>query len=242
MSSSHPTFRSYSFEDAAREVSATQFSYGDHPDQKIELYGDASQGDATVVLIHGGYWRAIFDCEHIRPLGVALAKAGFHIAIPEFRRVAGDPEQTISDLSNALRALGERPLILIGYSSGGHLALLVADEIPTVSKVIGLAPVTDLQESQLHELGRGAVREWLGVDAAERSDIDPIQRTPLSKPVTHIHGTADERVPIELTHNYIAKMAQLGAEIEMVELEGTTHFEMMDIPSPTYSAILNLLR
>lgn len=246
MSSPHPIFPSFSFDDAAEKIPARQYSYGEHSDQKLEIYGDASKSEKTVVLIHGGYWRALFDCEHIRPLGVALAQAGFHIAIPEFRRIAGEPDLTISDLSTALQSLTEqysetRSLILIGYSSGGHLALLVADDFPTVEHVIGLAPVTDLQESQVRELGRGAVHEWLGVDAIERSDLDPMQRPPLSKPLTFIQGGADERVPIEITLNYLKQMALSGGEIEMVELEGTTHFEMMEVPSPTYSAILNAL-
>ena len=147
MTSSHPTFPAYSLEDASREVTTSSIKYGDDLDQVLEFYGESNLGKPTIVLLHGGYWRNLFDREHMRPLAVALAKSGFNVVLPEFRRVAGDPETTIRDLVFALSTLEDQRLTLIGYSSGGHLALLLADKFPTIRKVIGLAPVTDLVES-----------------------------------------------------------------------------------------------
>ena len=167
MVQSHPTFPAYSFTDAAIEVTASQVKYGDDPDQILEFYGESDSRKPTLFLIHGGYWRNIFDREHMRPLAVALAKRGYLVVLPEFRRVAGDPDTTLRDLSFALSTLEENKVTLIGYSSGGHLAMLLADKFPLVTKVIGLAPVLDLVESQSRELGRAAVREWLGRDAQE---------------------------------------------------------------------------
>ena len=91
----------------------------------------------TLVLVHGGYWRNLFDREHMRPLAVALTKAGYTVVLPEFRRIAGEPDVTLRDLSFALSTLEDRSITIIGYSSGGHLALVLADKFPTVKKVIG---------------------------------------------------------------------------------------------------------
>ena len=241
MTQSHPTFPAYSFEDAAREVSTSAIKYGDESDQVLEFYGQTTSDKPTLVLIHGGYWRNLFDREHMRPLAVALAKAGFNVVLPEFRRVAGDPETTLRDLAFALSTLEDQKLILIGYSSGGHLALLLADKYPSIKKVIGLAPVVDLIESQRLELGRGAVLEWLGKDAALRPELDPMVRPPIKAEAIFIHGNLDERVPLHLTQKYVDEMKGQGKAIALEILPGTSHFEMMNIPSSTFDAVLRAI-
>lgn len=241
MTSSHPTFPAYSFEDAGREVRTSSIKYGDDPDQILEFYGEGASDKPTLVLIHGGYWRNLFDREHMRPFAVALAKSGLNVVLPEFRRVAGDPDTTIRDLAFALSTLEDQKLTLIGYSSGGHLALLLADKFPTVAKVIGLAPVTDMVESERLELGRGAVREWLGKDAALRPELNPMTRPPIKAETVFIHGNLDERVPLHLTQRYVELMKEQGKSIALEVLPGTSHFEMMNIPSSTFDAVLKAI-
>jgi pimeloyl-ACP methyl ester carboxylesterase len=241
MSQPHPTFPAYSFEDAAREVSTSAIKYGDESDQVLEFYGVATSDKPTLVLIHGGYWRNLFDREHMRPLAVALAKAGFNVVLPEFRRVAGDPDTTLRDLAFAFSTLEDQKLILIGYSSGGHLALLLADKFPSITKVIGLAPVVDLIESARLELGRGAVLEWLGKDAILRPELDPMVRPPIKAETIFIHGNLDERVPLHLSQKYVEEMQGKGKEIALEILPETSHFEMMNIPSTTFDAVLRAI-
>ncbi len=241
MNQPHPVFPPYTVDDVRREVTVTEIKYGEDRDQVLEIYGDSTVVQSTLVLIHGGYWRNLFDREHMRPLAVALTKVGYTVVLPEFRRVAGEPDVTLRDLSFALTTLEDRNITLIGYSSGGHLALVLADKFPSVKKVIGLAPVTDLIESQRRELGRGAVLEWLGRDADQRADLDPMIRPPISAQTIFIQGALDERVPIELTESYIAAMKRHGKEIPLVILPETTHFQMMDIPSKTYEALIQAL-
>lgn len=240
MTGAHPIFPAFSRTDAAARVPVKVISYGTHSDQVIEIYGSNNEAQATLVLLHGGYWRELFDCEHIRPLGVTLAESGWQVAIPEFRRVAGSPGVSLDDLKIALRKIAG-PLTLIGYSSGGHLALLLAAENPNIKKIIALAPVTDMVESQLRELGRGAVHEWLGCDAAERPDLNPNLLPVPQLPIIFIHGDKDERVPIELSENFYTKAEAEGHPITLKKLAGVSHFEMMDIPSPTFAAIVAAL-
>lgn len=241
MNQPHPIFPPYSIDDARRKVNVTEIKYGDDPDQLLEIYGDAESAKPTLVLIHGGYWRNLFDREHMRPLAVALTQAGFIVVLPEFRRIAGEPDVTLRDLSFALSTLEDRAITVIGYSSGGHLALILADKFPAVKKVIGLAPVTDLVESEIRQLGRGAVREWLGRPADERPELDPMLRPPIAAATIFIQGGQDERVPLDLTQGFIAAMKRHGKDIPLVILPETSHFEMMDIPSATYDAIIEAL-
>jgi pimeloyl-ACP methyl ester carboxylesterase len=241
MTTSHPTFPAYSVEDAQKEVAVSVIKYGDDVDQVLEFYGESTANKPTLVLIHGGYWRHLFDREHMRPLAVALAREGYLVVLPEFRRVAGEPETTLRDLAFAISTLEDSKITLIGYSSGGHLALLLGDKFPNVKKVIGLAPVTDLIESQRRGLGREAVAEWLGVDAAMRPELDPMVRPALASDVHFIHGDQDERVPLELSEKYLSVMKEQQKSITLDVLEGVSHFQMMDIPSLTFSAILSAL-
>ena len=241
MTTSHPTFPPYTLEDAGREVSVSLIKYGDDNDQVLEFYGESNQERPTLLLIHGGYWRNLFDREHMRPLAVALAKEGYTVVLPEFRRVAGEPETTLRDLAFAISTLEDSKLTLIGYSSGGHLALLLADKFPNVKKVIGLAPVTDMVESQRLELGRGAVFEWLGCDATTRPELDPMVRPPIKAETLFIHGDQDERVPLELSEKYQAAMKSQAKTVTLEVLPGVSHFQMMEIPSPTFTAILRSL-
>jgi len=241
MNQAHPIFPPFSVDDARRKVNVTEIKYGDDADQLLEIYGDSESAKPTLVLIHGGYWRNLFDREHMRPLAVALAQAGYIVIVPEFRRVAGEPDVTLRDLSFALSTLEDREITLIGYSSGGHLALILADKFPAIKKVIGLAPVTDMVESQARELGRGAVREWLGRDADQRPELDPMLLPPIKAKTIFIQGALDERVPIELTQGYIEAMKRHGREIPLVILPETSHFQMMDIPSATYESIIETL-
>ena len=241
MTTSHPTFPPYTFEDAGHEVSTSLIKYGDDPDQLLEFYGESNQQRPTLLLIHGGYWRNLFDREHMRPLAVALAKQGYTVVLPEFRRVAGEPETTLRDVAFAISTLEDSKLTLIGYSSGGHLALLLADKFVNVKKVIGLAPVTDMVESQRLELGRGAVLEWLGCGAEQRPELDPMVRPPIKAETVFVHGDQDERVPLEITESYIRQMESRGQEIELMVLAGVSHFQMMELPSSTFDAILEVI-
>jgi transcription elongation factor GreA len=241
MSQSHPTFPAYSLADAEQEVSVSLIKYGEDEDQVLEFYGEQNQAKSTLFLIHGGYWRNLFDREHMRPLAVALAKANYYVVLPEFRRISGNPDITLRDLSFAISTLSDLKLTLIGYSSGGHLALLLADKFPAVKKVIGLAPVTDLIASQELELGRGAVFEWLGRNAEERPELDPIRRPPISAETIFIHGEVDERVPLDLTCKYVEKIKREGREIRLEILPETSHFQMMEIPSRTFDALIKAI-
>jgi pimeloyl-ACP methyl ester carboxylesterase len=239
MTSAHPTFPPYSVADAERVVAVALIKYGDEPDQILEFYGESNVEKPTLLLIHGGYWRNLFDREHMRPFAVALAKEGFSVVLPEFRREAGSPETTLRDLAFAISTLEETRLTIIGYSSGGHLALLLADKFPNIKKVIGLAPVTDMAESERLALGRGAVLEWLGCSAEKRPELDPMLRPPITAETHFIHGDQDERVPLELSQKYQEVMKRHGKSVTLEILEGVSHFQMMDIPSATYTAIVN---
>jgi dipeptidyl aminopeptidase/acylaminoacyl peptidase len=190
-----------------------------------------------VAFIHGGFWRARFSADHIRPLAVACAEAGLHAWNLEYPRVGmpggGWPGTALAvrdAVDQALSVAGPRPLALVGHSAGGQLALWAAAERPAVTTVVSLAGVCDLRAAAHQRLGDGAVLELFGSEepsAAQYREASPIERLPLGAPALLIHGDADDRVPISQSRGYQTAAVALGAVCELHELPGGDHFELV---------------
>jgi acetyl esterase/lipase len=215
---------------------SSEIQYGSGPDQLLEIYG---AGQPTIAFIHGGYWRPEYNRLHARPAVAELARAlDSTVANIEYRRIPGNPDASIDDVTSAvqyLRNLTSTPIVLIGHSAGAHLALCVQHKSPEqIAAVIALAPVTDLTMAQEMNLDDAAVTDFLGGSASDHSDLDP--RTFIEKqiPITVIHGDADIRVPVEMSRN---------SDIdEYLELAGVGHFELIDPISPHFNVVLEATR
>lgn len=184
----------------------SQERYGPHPSQVIDLYGLESGGKRIVVL-HGGFWREKWDRTHLSPFAAALAGQGMSVALVEYRRVGGGGgwPTTVEDIDAALEHLGAPASIVVGHSSGGHLALWAASKRERAAgRAVVVAPVADLERAHELRLSDGAVADFLGgndqVEGA-LSEADPMRLLPRI-PVEILHGTADQDVPIELSRRY----------------------------------------
>jgi len=237
-------------------------AYGDHRDQVIDVHllrGD--EGPAPVVIfLHGGFWRPGYDRVHARPLAQGLVEAGHLVLLPEYRR-AGWPvlfDDVAAGVDRALTLVPEyggdpARVVLMGHSAGGHLVLWSAarHRLPADSpwhrpspdvRVVALAACSDLE----------LCAEWaLDVDAAatlmgggpgkvpERYALaDPAALLPLGTPVTLVHGTADDRVPVQMSREYAARAIGSADPIALVELPGVDHFALIDPLSTAWPAVL----
>ena len=188
-------------------------SYGTNSDQLIEFFGDTGP---LVAVIHGGYWRAKHNREHMRALSARIVENGFQVANIEYRRDPKNPNQTFKDVTKALATL--EPLnAIVGFSVGGQLALLNSE---FVHKLILLAPVTDLERTKRESLGEGAVAEFFG--DLDLHVFDPMKRE-YNSHLYIIHGDHDSRVPISHSRDFAkSKVASL------IELSGADHFDVID--------------
>jgi acetyl esterase/lipase len=219
-----------------------RLAYGDGPDQVVDVWEAERHDRPVVAVIHGGYWRPAYDRAHLGPMCDALATAGWDCAAIEYRRIPGDPDAMLDDVRDALAAVSlhaaGRPVIVLGHSAGGHLALWAAATCPPegLLSTIALAPVANLRRAEKLVVDGGAVSEFLGRPVAERPDVDPMMCPTPASPVTVIHGDADGLVPLELAQSYCERH---GAAFVVVE--GADHFSVIDPLSRAWPVIIDAL-
>ncbi len=227
--------------------------YGDGPHQFGDLRLPPGEGPHPVVVVHGGFWRARYDLEHVGHLCADLTQRGYATWSLEYRRV-GHPDGgwtgTFEDVAHGtdfLRTLAaNHPLdlervVLLGHSAGGHLVLWLAGRgrlepgqplytgKPFVPRgVVSLAGVTDLERAFQLRLSDGIVESFLGGTPAQvprRYQLaSPAALLPLGVKQVLVHGTEDTIVPLTLSTGYHARATQLGDDVKLVSLPGAEHF------------------
>ena len=233
-----------------------RFTYGSHAEQFGELTlpasGQAAHG--TVVVIHGGYWRAKYSLELGRPLAVDLAGRGWAAVNLEYRRAGngGGWPETFDDISAGIDALANLPelagapgpVIALGHSAGGHLAVWAAGRpsprVP-LDAVVSQSGVLDLMRAHQLGLSSGAAESFLGATPREDPErwkaADPLRAVPVPVPVFVLHGTEDTTVPVELAENYMQAAKAAGGDAELRLIPGD-HLEMITPGTPAWTEVL----
>ncbi len=166
-------------------------SYGPLPEHLVDVRLPAGTGQPAplVVVVHGGFWKAEWDREHVAEQSAGLAAAGHLVATVEYRRVGmpgGGWPGTLDDLALigdtvpglVAGEVGARVdpgrTALVGHSAGGHLVAWSAarHRLPAGSPwhrptalrvgVVALAGVLDLGLAQRLGLGNRATEGLLG--------------------------------------------------------------------------------
>jgi acetyl esterase/lipase len=215
-------------------VSKKLFRYGALPDQTIELTvgNDDAASRPLIVLLHGGFWKPHYDRTHMQPLAAALGVAGWSVADIEYRRIPGEPDATLIDVTSAYAALqlavvpNDGRVILVGFSAGGHLALWLAATLKDdcLCGAVGLAPVADLALAQELGLGDGAVKLFLGAQLSRRATLDPCRLRAPDCAVSLLHGEGDEAVPLSVSESY----AKAHPRTRLVRVLAAGHMALID--------------
>jgi acetyl esterase/lipase len=240
--------------------------YGPHPQQFLDVRSPRGNGPFPCLLnIHGGAWRAEFGLEYTGALCDDLRMLGIVTGNLEYRRV-GDPgggwPSTFGDVRSAFRFLVSEAsriridpsrIVVMGHSAGGQLAVWLAAKEPAVTHAISLAGILDLgRASETHLLG-GAAEGLLGGTPESVPDryreTDPMR---LRVPSGHqwlIHGLDDRVVPVAYSREYFRFKSRPSAapggapeRVDLVEIAGAGHFELVDPRSPAFERVRNTVR
>jgi acetyl esterase/lipase len=228
-------------------------AYGVEPLQFGDLRLPGGTGlHPLLVVVHGGYWQAIYNLTHAGHLCVDLAAHGVATWNLEYRRL-GDPgggyPATLSDVATGLAAvetlarhhpLDLEALAVFGHSAGGHLALLAAaDSALPIRAVVSAAGVVDLAATAARGDDRGLISRLLDGPQAERPERwrawSPRERLPLGLPQLLVVGEDD--VHLEPNRAYETAARDAGDDVELLTFPGAGHFELVDPDSTVWPSI-----
>jgi acetyl esterase/lipase len=173
-----------------------------------------------------------------------LAARGYEAWNVEYRRLGsgGGWPATFDDVRGAVSTAG-RPLVTIGHSAGGHLALWLGAEVGA-TLAVSQAGVVDLEEAWRLGLSSHAAAELMGatpVDAPDRfAAASPAARVPLGIRQLLVHGRRDDTVPVAISRAYAARAREAGDDVELVETD-EGHFECLEPTSASWAAIVDRL-
>lgn len=239
--------------------------YGDGPEQFGDLWlptdGSGARPTPVVVLIHGGFWYNQYGLDLMEALAADLVERGVAVWNIEYRRI-GDPgggwPGTLTDVADAvdeLDALADTyhldvsDVVVVGHSAGGQLAFWLAgrgeldasapgaDPVVEPAVVIGLGPVSDLANAERDGVGAGAVGELLGGEPDEVPERYDVATPVIAEGVRAVvvRGGDDTIVPAAYT------VPDGGGDIEVVDIDGDDHFDLIDPASESWGAVLTEL-
>ncbi len=231
--------------------------------------GEVIPESAVAILLHGGFWRAHHGADLMHPLCRSMTARGWTVWNLEYRRmIEGQPARWpelfldvaagIDALPDALGRTPVGPVVAIGHSAGGQLALWAAARaglppeapgaLPRVGPlaVVGQGAVADMRMALARGLGRDAVRQVLGDPPDAELErrltlVSPAERLPLGVPALLVHGALDEDVPVAVARAFAERARAAGDRLQLTVLERTGHFEHLDPTHEAWQTVLDWL-
>ncbi len=205
--------------------------YGSGERQRIDVLPAGGPGAPCLVFIHGGYWQRN-KREGFTALMNGVRAHGWAAALPGYTLAPG---ATLTEIAAEMRAaldwIGRRftgPIILSGWSAGGHLAALLLDHPRVaaglaISGVFELAPIRDTY-----------LNEKLRLTEAEAAALSPLRLPQAPKPLVIAYGTAELPALVGDSRALHRLREVAGAPSRLLPLDGHDHFSILDeLRSPT---------
>lgn len=198
-----------------------------------------NRSHGTVVYLHGGGWMNEAAAQHWALVQQLAADASVDVVFPVYPLVqAGGTAETVTPIVTRLASAAPRPLILMGDSAGGTIAISSAYQLKELGTpadlTVLIAPALDLrmENPEMDEVQpldpwlvkRGQIllaETWLG---KHREDpiLNPICGDPRGiGELIIFSGTRDILNPD--TRIYVREAQDAGVDIEYHELHGHLH-------------------
>ena len=205
--------------------------YGAGDRTKWDLYPARDSRAPCCVHIHGGFWqrgsRESFAC-----MTQGILARGWSAALPGYT-LAPDASlsQIVSELRNALDWFAtnaskhgiDGPLILTGWSAGGHLTACLLDH-PAVTAGLAISGVFEL--APLRESPH--VNDLIRLSAHEVADLSPIRQAASAKVLSIAYGTAELPAMAGTSREFNAYRAMAQCPGDLIPIPAANHFTILD--------------
>lgn len=178
--------------------------YGPGPKETLDLFVPSTPAKATLVFIHGGYWRAL-DKADFSFVALPFVARGIATAVINYDLCPDVSIATIVDECRravawvardaAARGAAAGRVVVSGHSAGGHLAAML---LATDWAALGLARdcvAGAVSLSGVHDLApmvQFSFNADFKLDAAEAARLSPVNLVPRSRAPLVIAAGADE--------------------------------------------------
>lgn len=250
-----------------RPVPDETIAYGSDPLQVADLWRPAGDGPwPTVLMIHGGCWQTdIADRTLMAWIADDLRKRGIAVWNIDYRgvdREGGGYPGTYLDVANAAKALRDNaarlkldidPLIAIGHSAGGHLALWLGGEQNLLedSPLRVADPVKPdfiISQGGLPDLKQAATPpgSGCGTEVVDKisggghySDTSVPELGPLGVRQVLINGLSDHIIPPDYARQYEADMKAKGDDVRVRFIPNSGHVELVAPETAAWAAAVD---
>jgi acetyl esterase/lipase len=262
-----------------RPEADSTIAYGDDQMQKVDLWLPAGKGPhPTVLMVHGGCWQTeIADRRIMNWIADDLRKRGIAVWNIDYRgvdRAGGGYPGTFADAAaaaDALRAHSARhgldisPLVAVGHSAGGHLALwlaarrsraarspgpliprgspLVAADPLAIDSVVSLGGLPDLELAAIPPgsgCGTEVIEKLVGPPTLSSrnvyADTSVPRLAPLGVRQILINGLQDRIIPTAYAEDYAGKMRAAGDRVKVRMIDRTGHVELIAPETAAWAA------
>jgi arylformamidase len=205
---------------------------GSAPLQRLDLFPHPDAAAATAIFIHGGFWSRNsketfrFVVRGIHAAGLNAAFLG-HTLAPNARM-----DEIVAEVRSAIRwvqahlaefNLAVRPLIIVGWSSGAHLAAMAMGE-PHVAAGLGISGVYDLEPMR-----HGTINDLLKLDEdAARRNNPALNLPPRAGPFIVAYGQRELPAFRNQSEEFHASWTEAGLAGELMALPGHHHHSVLD--------------
>jgi acetyl esterase/lipase len=223
-------------------------SYGSDAAQQMDLYlpaGRSADSTKLIVLVHGGAWFAGDKSDFTsfvptlqqRLAGYAIANINYRLATNTANHFPAQ-ENDMRAVIDFLRQKGgeyhiSQKIVLLGASSGGHLAALQAykyddPKIKAVVDFYGPANMVDLYNSVTDPLVKSYIQNLMGGTPAANPALyqqsSPVNFVDAQSPPTIIlHGASDELVNVSQSLALKDKLESAGVVNQLIVYPGQGH-------------------
>jgi len=226
-------------------------SYGAHERHGIDIFRPHVDRNGPMALfIHGGYWRSL-DRKLFSHMARGMVEHGVPVALPSYRLC---PEVPVADIISDVRAAAcwlwakhRRRLLVVGHSSGGHLAacLLATDwqKIdPGLPEQLVPAAVSFSGLFDLEPLINTSINETLGLTAETVQAASPLSwPAPAGCWFEAYVGSEESPEFHRQSESIVGVWGETGTHTRLRTVHETNHFTAIDgLPDPDSDEIMHI--